>query len=245
MSEMIEKMLQHVSVRAFKDEALSESVKKRLVQAAQSPSSSNFVQAYSLIEITDQTLRSQLAAITNSAAYVEQTGVFYVFVADLYRQAVMLEKAGQSLEPIQNMESLLVALVDATISAQSMVNAAEALDLGICYIGGIRNDLATVAKLLHLPKYTVPVFGLTIGIPETKNEPKPRLPQKNSLARNYYDPAVMTDVTDYDEEMRAYYQSRSSQPQLTDWTQKNLAFFSEVRRPQVAAFLKAQGFRLA
>ena len=33
-----------------------------------------------------------------------------------------------------------------------MAIAAESMDLGICYIGGIRNDLDTVAKRLSLPE---------------------------------------------------------------------------------------------
>ena len=39
-----------------------------------------------------------------------------------------------------------------------MAIAAESMDLGICYIGGIRNDLDTVAKRLSLPELTVPLL---------------------------------------------------------------------------------------
>ena len=63
-----------------------------------------------------------------------------------------------------------------------MAIAAESMDLGICYIGGIRNDLDTVAKRLSLPELTVPLFGLTIGVPETLNGVKPRMPFENILS---------------------------------------------------------------
>lgn len=237
MSSLLDQMQHHVSVRDFEATPLSLTVKQQLITAAQSGSSSNFDQAFSTIEVTDIAIRDEIATISQSAAYVKQTGTFYVFVVDLYRQATLLEKAGQSLAGIQNMEALLVATVDTTI-------AAESLGLGICYIGGIRNDIARVAELLRLPAYTVPLFGLTIGIPKTKNQVKPWLPQANQVAQNHYDVSQATDLAQYDQQMQNYYANRGRNQQQTDWSTKNTAFFSEVRRPAVARFLKKQGFTL-
>lgn len=244
MDSTIQRMLQHVSVRDFKDQPLSDEVKTQLLSAAQSGSSSNFVQAFSIIEITDPELRKEIAPITNSAPYVEKTGTFYIFVADLYRQAAMLEKHHLPLDGIKNMEQLLVATVDTTIAAEDMATAAESLDLGICYIGGIRNDVKKIAELLHLPKYTFPLFGMTVGYPNSKNQVKPRLPQKLQVAQNAYDAAAFTDLGDYDEVVGQYYRNRKSHSQETNWTEKNLDFFKEVRRDDVGEFLKQQGFSL-
>ena len=103
------------------------------------------------------------------------------------------------MEPLKTPESLLVAAVDTTIAAQNMAIAAESMDLGICYIGGIRNDLNTVAKRLSLPELTVPLFGLTIGVPETLNGVKPRMPFENILSENHYQSDKLTDMHTYDE----------------------------------------------
>lgn len=240
----IDQMMQHVSVRDFQDEPLTDDMKKKLLLAAQSGSSSNFVQAFSIIDITDKKLRSEIAEISNSAAYVNKTGAFFVFVADLYRQSQMLEQADEPLDGIKNMEELLVAAVDTTIAGEDMAQAAESLGLGICYIGGIRNDIAKVAKLLKLPKYTFPVFGMTVGKPASKNQVKPRLPLMNQVSTNTYDQSGFSEIGDYDEKVRKYYSTRKSHPQDTNWTEKNIDFFKEVRRPEVGAFLKAQGFSL-
>ena len=147
MSDLIAQMQQHVSVRDFEATPLSAEVKQQLIAAAQSGSSSNFVQAFSIIEVTDVALRAEIATISNSASYGNQTGTFYVFVADLYRQAAILKAQGQSLAGVQNMEALLVASVDTTIAAEDMAVAAESLGLGICYIGGIRNDIARLTGI--------------------------------------------------------------------------------------------------
>lgn len=245
MSDLIAQMQHHVSVRNFEATPLSAEVKQQLIAAAQSGSSSNFVQAFSIIEVTDLALRAEIATISNSASYVNQTGTFYVFVADLYRQASMLKAQGQSLAGIQNMEALLVASVDTTIAAEDMAVAAESLGLGICYIGGIRNDIARVAELLGLPEYTVPLFGLTVGIPKTKNQVKPRLPQINQVAQNQYPRAQFADLKQYNQQIADYYANRGSNQQQADWTSKNLDFFSAPRRPEVGDFLKKQGFTLA
>lgn len=244
MNSVIDQMQHHASVRAFKATPLSSDVKQQLIKAAQSGSSSNFVQAFSIIEITDTKLRGALAAISNSAEYVIQTGTFYVFVADLYRQATLLKAQGQSLAGIQNMEALLVASVDTTIAAEDMAVAAESLGLGICYIGGLRNDVRQVAQLLGLPAYTVPLFGMSVGIPAKRNQVKPRLPQQNQVAQNQYPTAQFTDLTQYDQIIRNYYANRADNAQTTDWTTKNLDFFGTPHRVELADFLKAQGFTL-
>ncbi|WP_125770825.1 oxygen-insensitive NADPH nitroreductase [Companilactobacillus furfuricola] len=245
MDPIIEQMRRHTSVRDFKDEPLNDEVKKELLLAAQSGSSSNFVQAYSIIEIADKKLRKTIADITNSAPYVKQTGVFYVFVADLYRQATMLENKGLSIDGIKTMEQLLVATVDTTIAAENMAVAAESLGLGICYIGGIRNEIRQIAQLLQLPKYTFPLFGMTIGIPNSKNQVKPRMPLANQVAVDRYDTKQMTDLNQYDQRVRDYYLSRNSNPQDNSWTDKNIDFFKEIRRPDVGPFLRDQGFSLS
>lgn len=60
----IEQMKQHVSVRSYQKKAIPVEVKQELLLAAQSGSTSNFVQAYSIIEIGDQAKKMQLAEIT-------------------------------------------------------------------------------------------------------------------------------------------------------------------------------------
>ncbi len=244
MMDVIDLLKHHVSVRDFKDEPLSPAIKQRLLTAAHAGSSSNFVQATSIIEITDQTVRAEIADISQSAAYVKKSGAFYVFVADLYRQATILKARHQDLTPITTMESLLVSVVDTAIAGENMAVAAESLGLGICFIGGIRNDLQRIKELLHLPKYTVHLFGLTIGEPLTKNEVKPRLPLKNFVSENQYQPAVFTDLRQYDQVMADYYLHRASHAKVMDWSTSQSQFFAEVRRPAVASFLQEQGFML-
>lgn len=242
--DTIQQMKQHVSVRHYQDKEIPVEVKQDLLLAAQSGSTSNFVQAYSIIEIADHYIKSKLAEITKFSGHLNQAPLVYVFVADLYRHAVQLQAHQKSLRPLTNMESLVVSIVDATIAAQNMSVASESLGLGICYIGGIRNDLFKVKELLQLPEFTVPLFALTIGYPTVKNDPKPRLPLNNLVSMDTYKIDEMTNLKNYDEQTVQYYKNRNSNQADVSWTEKNLAFFSEIRRPEFADFLKAQGFEL-
>ena len=70
----------------------------------------------------------------------------------------------------------MVALIDASLAAQNAAIAAESMGMGICYIGGIRNDLEAVSELLGLPDRVIPLFGLAVGYPEGNSDVKPRLP---------------------------------------------------------------------
>lgn len=210
MEDVIELMKKHTSVRNFADTSLTDEVKEQLIIAAHAGASSNFVQATSIIDVTDPSIRGQLAEISKSAAYVKQSGAFFVFVADLYRQSQILQQQGLDLAGIKNMEALTVAIVDTAIAGENLAVAAESLDLGICYIGGIRNDLTTVRDLLNLPKFTVPLFGITVGKPTRKNAVKPRMPLHNNTFKNGYDRQAAQDLSEYQKITQAYYANRTS-----------------------------------
>lgn len=244
MEDVIELMKKHTSVRNFADTSLTDEVKEQLIIAAHAGASSNFVQATSIIDVTDPSIRGQLAEISKSAAYVKQSGAFFVFVADLYRQSQILQQQGLDLAGIKNMEALTVAIVDTAIAGENLAVAAEFLDLGICYIGGIRNDLTTVRDLLNLPKFTVSLFGITVGKPMRKNAVKPRIPLHNNTFKNGYNRQAAQDLSEYRKITQAYYANRSSHAQETDWIRKMTDFFAEPRRTDVAPFLLEQGFTL-
>lgn len=233
----------HSSVRDFKDVPLSNKTKAQLISAAQMASTWQLIQATSIIDISDQKLREKVANVSPSKGFVIRTGAYFIFVADLNRQAVILKSHHHSLAGISSMDSLMAAMIDTMIAAQNMVVAAESLGLGICYIGGIRNDLPLLTKLLNLPKYTVPLVGLTIGVPRRRAKiKKPRLPQRNMAFVNQYDQAAANDLNDYDHTMAEYYQKRHSS--TSDWSTKMLKVFSSVRRPEMEDYLRSQGFNI-
>lgn len=140
------------------------------------------------------------------------------------------------------MEALIVSIVDTAIAGENMAIAAESPGLGITFIGGIRNDLYRDRELLGLPQYTIPLFGMTIGVPASRNDVKPRMPLRNNTFTNRYDTSEAADLTEYQATTHAYYAGRAGNPQDTDWQQKMVNFFSAPRRAEVAKFVREQGF---
>ncbi|AQY50661.1 hypothetical protein PWEIH_14319 [Listeria weihenstephanensis FSL R9-0317] len=218
MNETIEGILSHYSVRDFKDEALTEAEIALLVKSAQAASTSSFVQAYSIIGVSDKALREAISEVAGKQPYIVKTGQFFVFVADLSRHHQIGEARGAETDSLTSMERFLVATVDATLAAQNMAIAAESMGLGICYIGGIRNDLARVSDLLQIPDYATPLFGLTIGHPTTSSEPKPRLASELVYHENHYQPKGIQDFNEYDDTIRDYYAARTGGKRVEGWT---------------------------
>lgn len=240
--ELFETMLQHTSVRSFTQQKLSHELKEQLILAAQSASSSNFLQAFSLIEISEAEKRKTIEQIANFPIDNGENGSLYIFIADLNKHSRVLTQNGDSMEHLRTMESLVVATVDATLAAQSMAVYAESVDLGICYVGGIRNNLFQIKEILDLPELTYPVFGMFVGYPAEKNDVKPRLPIDSVLGTNTYRTFTPEMIRSYDEKTAAYYQARSTNTQETNWSEKVRQHFKYPRRTNTVEFLKKQGF---
>ncbi|EHL2699667.1 oxygen-insensitive NADPH nitroreductase, partial [Listeria monocytogenes] len=62
MNQAIDAILGHYSVRKFEDKDLTEEALTLLIKSAQAASTSSFVQAYSIIGITDKGVREQISA---------------------------------------------------------------------------------------------------------------------------------------------------------------------------------------
>ncbi len=237
----LELLTQHASVRKYKPVELSTEEVQELVIAGQHAASSNFVQAYSAIHVTDQTKKEELAKLADNEQQFLTAGAVLVLCMDFYRIEKGANLAGQI--DYQNAEDLLVAATDVSLFAQNIVVAAESKEYGICYIGGVRNNPTEISKLLGLPKGVAPMYALTIGVPDEQNEVKPRLPVEAILHENSYDSdKYQTLIPVYDETMNAYYKNRSSNQKNSDWSESMATFLGKPRRLHMKEFLQKQGF---
>ncbi|WP_242495065.1 nitroreductase family protein [Nocardioides zhouii] len=93
------------------------------------------------------------------------------------------------------------------LAAQNAVVAAEALGLGSCYVGAIRNRPEEVAAELGLPPHAIAAFGLAVGRPDPTEDAgvKPRLPQQAVLHHEQYDAGLAdAHLATYDERLATY-----------------------------------------
>ncbi|MDQ0253903.1 FMN reductase (NADPH) [Evansella vedderi] len=245
-NEVIDTILNHRSIRKFKDVALTEKQIETIVSSAQMASTSSYIQAYTIIGVKNKETKARLAELAGNQSYVEKNGHFFVFCADLHRHEIagQMEKVdvGPSLE---STEKFMVAIVDTTLAAQNATLAAESMGLGICYIGGIRNEIEEVSNLLKLPEYVIPLFGLAVGHPDGDTEKKPRLPMANVYHEEVYEQdnaKFVEQLQNYNETISNYYNRRTGGKRTDRWTEQMANMLKTPRRMQINEFLKKKGF---
>ncbi|WP_192036249.1 oxygen-insensitive NADPH nitroreductase [Halomonas sp. YLGW01] len=242
MNPTIELLKSHRSIRKFTEQKIPHDLLVELVSAGQSAATSSHVQAYSVIHVKNPTNREKIAELAGGQAYVASASDFLVFCADMKRPTEAAERTGANV--VRGMtEQLLVASVDTALMAQNVAIAAESEGLGICYIGGIRNDPQTVSELLRLPEHVYPVFGMCLGYPAQTPDIKPRLPVEAILKEDVYT-EDRDEVTTFDASMQRYYSARSGGTKDTDWSHNLTPLFDTKLRPHMRDFLIERGFTM-
>ena len=208
MNPTLELLANHRSIRAFEDAPVPDADLEAAVRSGQAAATSSHIQAYSLIEVIDRQERKTLVELTGGQPWVESCGRFLVVCADIRRHRLVAEAAG--VANVQNLETFLLGVIDATLFAQNTVVALESMGYGICYIGGLRNRLSSVVELLEIPDGVWPLYGLCVGVPAQNPETKPRLPIEAVLHRGRYasDGDLREMIEAYDGTMSAYYERR-------------------------------------
>ena len=242
MAPTIELLKAHRSIRKFESRPIATNLFHELIQAGPAAASSSFLQAATIIRISDPAKRASLAALANHQTYIESAAEFLVFCADINRASRCCDWHDASANTGFT-EQFIIATVDASLVAQNIVVAAESAGHGICYIGALRNNPAEVSSLLELPQNTYPVFGLCLGWPDQDPEVKPRLPLKIVLRENSYgDAPDIVQLAGYDEAIRYYYQTRTDNKKSQSWSEQMSSMLSKESRPHMFEFLKMKGF---
>lgn len=242
MNETIRLMHDHRSIRRFKEDPVPDQQVAAAVRSGQMAATSSAVQAYSVIRVKDPGKRAELAAIAGPQEKVVRCGAFLVVCGDTRRHRVLCERAGAPY--VNTFENFLVAVIDASLFAQNTVLAFESMGYGTCYIGGLRNDLDAVGRVLSLPEGVYPFFGLCVGVPDEAPGPRPRLPEDAVLFEDAYpdDDALLDGVSRYDAAYRAYLSERGAPAR--GWSEAMVGMHATPTRDQVGAFYAFQGARL-
>lgn len=243
MSSVIELLKSHRSIRKFSDQPIAPELLNELVLAGQAAATSSFLQGATIIRVQNSESRAKIAALAGNQKYVETAAEFFVFCADLKRPGNYCREYGKEFAG-DFTEHFIIATVDVALMAQSLVTAAESEGLGICYIGGIRNNPAPVSDLLELPEGVYPVFGLCLGYPDQDPEIKPRLPVPVILKQEVYNEEGDKEaIADYDEAIREYYKTRTGGGHGISWTEQVADLLSEKARPHMKDFLASKGYK--
>ncbi len=242
MNEIMRLMQNHSSVRSYTEQSIDSALLHSIINSGQSASSSSFIQAYSIIRVSDQQNRREISKAAGNQSWVVNAAEFMVICADMYRiQHSCLKSDKGPLEGYA--EHFIAATVDAALMAQNMMLAAESAGLGGVFIGGIRNQPDIVSQCLKLPEHVYPVFGLCLGWPADKQAVKPRFPLETILHQDSYQTdRVANNIDEYDQQMNDYYSARQTNVKTTNWSLQTASAIQGKKREHMLTFLRDQGF---
>lgn len=209
MNEVIESLYRRKSVRAYEDRIIPEEMKQLILEAAMQAPSAGCQQLYTILDITDQKLKENLAETCDHQPFIAKAPMVLVFCADCKKWYDAYIEAG--CEPRKpGVGDLMLAVTDTVIAAQNAVTAAESLGIGSCYIGDIMENCEEQRKLLELSDYVFPAAMLVFGWPtkQQKERQKPeRCDLKHIVHENTYrsmDGAELRDMFGHECKNRTY-----------------------------------------
>ena len=178
MNQVIAHLKERKSVRVFQDKPISAKDVAAILEAAVNAPTAGNQQLYTIINVTDPDLKTQLAESCDHQPFIAQAPLVLVFCADCrkwYRS--FLEYGCEPRKP--GVGDLMLAVSDTNIAAQNAVVAAHSLGLGSCYIGDIMENAEQQRKLLSLPEYVFPAVMLVFGYPTAGQLERPKPPRSD------------------------------------------------------------------
>lgn len=247
LNKTIETQLNHRSIRQFKDTPIEPETLDTLFKVANRTASSNGLQTFSIIRVTDRKKRAQIADICTQD-YVKDLPEFLVFIVDAFRNAQIASEMGVDSDSKGDMDRFFQGFTDGAIAAQNMYTAIESLGMGAVYFGSILNDPAKIIEILELPKLTFPIFGIGFGYPNQDPMLKPRMDLSLKLFDNKYkiQNNYLNLIKDYDEEMQTYYDLRKADKPLDAFSKQVASALqdSNEKRSSLLNIIRDQGFNL-
>lgn len=205
MANLTEIMRAHSSVRKFTDAVIPDAAIREFIEAGRAASNWKNFQSYSIIIVKSPESKAAIYAAhpSISTKAVLNCSHFLVFVGDLKRaeKAVLLNQADFKPEGI---ESILISSIDAALSAENVLLAAEVNGYGGVMMGLLREKSSEISEILGLPDFTYPLFGIALGVPAKINPVKPRLPYEAMVFEEKYQLPDSAIITAYDEQLEEY-----------------------------------------
>lgn len=168
-------------MRQFLDKSITDEVLEKILKAGfQAPFAA---QLCSIIYTRDA---EKIAELQQLGAY-PTTQVLMLFLIDLHRLEKIMAKRGQTYDA-DDAFTLWLGVQDASLVAENVILAAEALGLGSVFLGAIPHFAEPLAEMFNIPERVFPMVGLCLGYPDPAEhtEVRPRFPLKFSAYKDVY-----------------------------------------------------------
>ncbi len=203
MKEFLNTVMNHRSIREFKDEEVKEEHLNAIIDGIMRTASSSALQQASVIRITDPEKKREIADFCGQE-FIGRLPEFFIFIVDLYRNEKLIRDYEVTEVRESHVDKFFQGFTDAILMSQNANNVIESLDMGAVYIGNILSDPQKMIDILNLPELTFPALGLGFGYPNENPSLRPRIDKKYRIFENEYKTFenYKEELSDYDKEVK-------------------------------------------
>lgn len=237
-------LLERRSIRRYERQPIAEEDLEFIRAAIRNTPTSYNGQQFSVIEISDQPLKEQLAEIIGQKQLKTSARVF-MFLSDFNKIAVGAEAKGIENPGFENtVDGLIVGTVDAALAMMSAIVAATSRGLATCPIGYARTvDPARISALLNLPDRVYLVCALAVGVPSEMPDKHPKQPEDLIFFKNSYGTDDMAaKLLEYDRTVQEYNRTRAGSKSDNDWISHILGYYREGMNYRMLSALRSRGY---
>lgn len=190
---MMDTILKHRSIRKFTGDPVSDEMLNGILEAGSRASTTGNMQVYSIVVTRDAKVKEELWTAHFRQNMVKQAPLVLTFCCDFNRfnKWCRQRKADPGYD---NFLSFVTGAIDALLAAQNCTLAAEAMGLGVCYLGTTTYNADQIIDILGLPRAVVPVTTIVIGHPDEKPELTDRLPVDAIVHTDRYHDYAQEDI---------------------------------------------------
>ena len=200
-NSVIQTMLEHKSIRKYKEEMPSDEVIETIVRAGQQAPFAS--QSYSVL-LSRNIKRNPFKA-----------PLLFTICVDFHKFELIMAKRNWKIVT-NDLTLLFFGIQDAALMAENMVVAGRSFGLGSCFLGSAMFRAEKIANEYQLPKRVFPLVQLTMGYPDGEPPTRPRYPKEFTLFEDKYpeldDETVATAMKTMDEGYLAqdYYRKQNA-----------------------------------
>lgn len=246
MKSVKDTLLDRRSVRRYERESITDEHMDLIYEAIRNTPTSYNGQQFSVIDVTDQSIKEQLYNLTGQKQ-IKTCSHFLLFLADYHKISLISEAECLDMPDFEHTaDGLIVGVVDATLAMMSALTMAVSLGLGTCPIGYARTAAPeAISALMKLPQKTFVVCGLAIGVPREEPDLKPKQPRSLIVHRDHYrqdDDAMLEELKEYDATVAHYNQTREGTKSDNDWAGHIVGYYREAMKYRMLRALQRRGF---
>jgi nitroreductase len=194
MNETIKTLLEHRSIRRYSDKDIDDNILEQILTAAIRGSTTGNMQPYSIIVNRDKAMKEKIAPFHFNQKAVLEAPILLTFCADFNRFILWCKQREADIDGFNNMQCFTWGIIDAVIATQNACIAAEALGLGICYMGTVTYNAKELGEIYKLPKNVVPVTCITLGYAAESPDLTDRLPLEAVIHQEVYHDYSSNDI---------------------------------------------------